>query len=84
MMQFETDDKGNVILRPMTGWELRHVANTLLIMGIEYVESEEELERGEHKAIAFVLRPDLAIAFAEKLKTEASKLLLAQNGASIQ
>jgi hypothetical protein len=84
MVKFDTDETGNVILKPLAGWELRHVANTLLIMGIEYVESEEELERGEHKTIAFVLRPDLAIDFAEKLKTEASKLLQAQKNASIQ
>ena len=84
MVEFKTDERGNVILKPMTGWELRHVANMLLIMGLEYVDSEEELETGERKTIPLVLRPDLALEFAEKLQREASKLLQAQQNTQVQ
>jgi hypothetical protein len=85
MADFKTDENGNVILKPMTGWELRHVAGTLLIVGVEYADNPEELERGERRTLPLVVRPDLALDFAESLKREASKLLQAvPQGTSVQ
>ena len=77
MAEFRTDENGNVILKPMTGWEIRHVAGMLMILGIEYSDSPEELEKGLSQTLPLVLQPTLALKFAEALKKEASKLLAA-------
>jgi len=85
MAVFKTDENGNIILKPMTGWELRHVAGMLIIIGIEYADSQDELERGVSQTIPLVLQPALALDFAETLKREANKLLAATpTGTSLQ
>lgn len=75
MAEFKTDGNGNVILKPMTGWEMRHIAGMLMIVGIEYADNQDELERGVSQTIPLVLQPALALDFAEALKREARKLL---------
>jgi hypothetical protein len=85
MAEFKTDDNGNVILKPMTGWEMRHVAGMLMILGIEYSDSPEELEKGLSRTLPLILQPALALDFAEALKREASNLLAATpKGTSLQ
>jgi hypothetical protein len=75
LAEFKTDGNGNVILKPMTGWEMRHIAGMLMIVGIEYADNQDELERGVSQTIPLVLQPALALDFAEALKREARKLL---------
>ena len=85
MAEFKTDENGNVILKPMTGWELRQVEGMLIIVGIEYADNPEEQERGVSLTLPLVLQPTLALKFAEALKREASKLLVATpKGSSLQ
>ena len=85
MAEFKTDKDGNVILKPMTGWEMRHVAGMLMILGIEYADSQDELEKGVSRTLPLVLQPALALDFGEALKREASKLLAATpKGTSLQ
>ena len=75
MAEFKTDENGNVILKPMTGWEIRHISGMLLIVGITYSDSPDELERGMSQTLPLVLKPELALDFAEALKRAASGLL---------
>lgn len=84
-MKFETDENGNLILKPMTGWELRHVAGMLMILGIEYADNQGEFETGVRRTLPLVLQPALALEFAEALKKQASKLLAeTPKGTSLQ
>lgn len=75
MAKFKTDEQGNLVLNPMAGWELRQVAQTLLIIGVDFAENQEEFERQEYTRMALVLPPHLALDFAEALKTAATGLL---------
>ncbi len=85
MAEFKTDTNGDVILKPMTGWEVRHVAGVLMILGIEYADSQAELEKGLSRTLPLVVQPTLALEFAEALKREANKLLEATpSGTSLQ
>jgi hypothetical protein len=74
-----------VILKPMTGWEIRHVAGMLMILGIEYSDSQDELDKGLNQTLPLVLQPALALEFAEALKKWANKLLAeTPTGTSLQ
>jgi hypothetical protein len=85
MAEFKTDENGNVILKPLTGWELHHIAGMVMILGIEYSESQDELEKGLIQTLPLVLKPALALKLAEALKRKASKLLAATpKGTSLQ
>jgi hypothetical protein len=75
MTTFELDKNGNLILKPMTGWEMSHFQGVVMIVGIDYADSQEELERMSSRRIAFSVSPALALEFAEAMKREASKLL---------
>lgn len=75
MAEFRTDEHGNIMLMPMVGWELRHIAGTLMIVGIEYTQSQQELEIGITRTLPLVLQPALARDFGEALKKQANKLL---------
>ncbi len=78
MAEFETDGKGNVILKPMAGWELRQIAQSLLIIGVDYAENEEDFGKEVYTRMALVVAPHLALDFAEALKKAATELLGAQ------
>jgi hypothetical protein len=45
-IKLQTDEHGNTILQPMTGYELRAVADMSLMVVIEYVETPEQFESG--------------------------------------
>lgn len=51
---------GNVVLCPMTGYELRAVADMSVMVVIEYVETPEQLESGERKTLQAILYVDQA------------------------
>lgn len=86
MATSETDREGNLLLKPMAGWELKSVAGMALILGIEYAENQEALEMGETQTIPLVLLPALALELAEALKRRASALLAEETpkGTSLQ
>jgi hypothetical protein len=71
MAEFKSDESGKVILKQMTGWEMRHIAGTLLVVGVEYADSRDELEKGLSRTLPLVLEPSMALEFAEALKLQA-------------
>jgi hypothetical protein len=71
----ETDEKGNVMLKPVTGWTTGPVAQIAVLLAIEYVETPEELETGGRKSIQFVLTPPQCLELAEVLARQAKRLL---------
>jgi hypothetical protein len=46
-----------------------------VMLGIEYVETQQQLESGQRKVIQFVLSPQECIALAEKLTIQAQRAL---------
>jgi hypothetical protein len=74
MAEFKTDENGKVILKQMTGWEMRHIAGTLLVVGVEYADNRDELEKGLRRTLPLLLEPSMALEFAEALKVQATML----------
>jgi hypothetical protein len=74
MAEFKIDGNGNVILKQMIGWEMRHIVGTLLVVGVEYADSRNELEKGLSRTLPLVLEPSMALDLAEALKTQAGML----------
>ena len=75
MAEFKTDENGQVILNPLTGWELHHIAGMLMILAIDYAENQDELEKGVTRRLPLVVSPALALDLAVALQRSASKLL---------
>ena len=44
--KLETDSSGNVIMKPLTGWNILPVAGAAVLVQMQYAETPEELERG--------------------------------------
>lgn len=75
MGEFETDEHGDVILKPVTGWTVTHVAGVSVLAAIRYLETPEELETGESKVVQLVMTPAMSLELAEVLTSAANKLL---------
>jgi hypothetical protein len=71
----KTDDRGNVITYPVTGWAMGPVAEVAVLLQIQYVESEQDLEAGRHKRFQFLLTPPKCLELAELLTKQAQRLL---------
>ena len=57
MPDLETNSDGGIILKPVTGWKILPVAGMSALLAIQYVETPEELEKGNSKQIQLVLMP---------------------------
>lgn len=71
----ETDQNGNIVTKPVTGWITGTVADIDVILAIQYAQSPLELQTGRNKSIQFVLKPQQCLELSEKLKTLANRLL---------
>ncbi len=74
MTPFETDNVGNLILKPVTGWAVTHAAEIAVLLRIEYLDSPADTEK-DSKAMQFALTPPQALELAEKLTKRARRLL---------
>jgi hypothetical protein len=79
----KTDEVGNAIMYPLTGWELRPVADIELMIGIEYAETPEQYQTAERRTFQVVLYPEQAAKLAEDLKSAVTSLLVPKS-ATIQ
>ena len=73
--KFETDSSGNVIMKPLTGWNILPVAGAAVLVQMQYVETPEELERGVKRVIQFALTPPMCLELAAALRTVANPLM---------
>jgi hypothetical protein len=53
--EFNTDENRDAILNSTAGWEIYHGARMLPVIGIEYSDSQDELEKGLSRINAPVL-----------------------------
>lgn len=72
---FETDQQGNVITKPVTGYTTAPVAGIAVLLAVQYVESQAELETGHSKQIQFVLTPQQSLEIADSLRRQAERIL---------
>ena len=73
----ELDSKGNVVLKPVTGWAIAPVAEIAVLLKIDYSETPEDIGKGG-KSIQFVLTPPKCLELAEVLTRQAKRLLEAK------
>lgn len=73
--QFETDADGNIIVRPMSGYQIGSLAGMSLLLVIQYLENPQMPEKEESKSIQLVVNPREALQLAEALAKHSMKLL---------
>lgn len=83
-IKIQTDEHGNAILLPMTGYEIGTVAGMSLMVVIEYAETREQFKSGERKTLQAILYADQALEFAEELRWRAAMLLAPNSGNKVQ
>jgi hypothetical protein len=74
MSAFKTDENGDFILKPVLGWEMRHIAATFLMLAVKYANNQDELEKEPGSSIPIVLTLEQALDLAETLKKEVKEL----------
>jgi hypothetical protein len=73
--QLETDANGNLVLRPMSGYQIGSIAGMSLLLVIEYLENPSALENEGSKSIQLAVNPLEALQLAEALTKRAMQLL---------
>jgi hypothetical protein len=74
---FETDEDGNIITNPVTGWVSTTFAEMSVLLAIRYAPTPEALESGDSKSIQFVMTPQQCLELSERL-TKLAKIVLGQ------
>jgi hypothetical protein len=70
---FKTDSNGNIITKPVTGWTTALVANSAVILAIEFLElKSNEPQTAYGDSIQFVLTPPQCQELSEILARAAT------------
>jgi hypothetical protein len=72
---FETDGEGNVITKPVTGWNVMPAAGIAVLLQIQYADNQLDIEKGMSKAFQFFLMPQECLELAVALTRQAKRLL---------
>lgn len=80
--ELEKNRSGNVVIKPIIGWEIAPVAEIALLLVVRYAESPEEFQRGG-KSVQFGLTPQQALQLAEALTKTGKSLIEPQAGKSL-
>lgn len=76
----QKDDEGNVLTNPITNWVLTPAAEIAILLAVQYVETQDQLERWDTHQIQFVLTPQQGLELAEKLTKLAQWLMGDRSG----
>jgi len=68
----KTDNEGNVVTKPLTGWITGTLAEIAVLLAVEYLLDESGDERGQ---IQLALTPQQCLELAEKLTKLAQRVL---------
>ena len=71
---FETDENGDLIVRPVIGWQILTFAETALLVAIQYSETPEEPENSG-KWFQLAMTPPQALELAERLTEQAQQAM---------
>jgi hypothetical protein len=75
LKSLKTDEQGNFITYPVTGWKTVLAAGTALLVAFEYIDREEQFESGERNLIQLVLSPAQCLHLAEQLTDFATRVV---------
>jgi hypothetical protein len=68
------DEDGNIETKPVTGWITGAIAESAVLLAIQYAEKPEDIDSGVSNQIQFVLTPQQSLELAAKLTTLANKV----------
>ncbi len=72
----ELNAKGNIVMRPLTGWDVFSAAGIALVLVLEYQPGLGEAQTGDESLRAQIaLTPQQALELAEKLQKAGKSLL---------
>jgi len=69
------DGEGNVITKPVSGWITAPVADSSVLLALQYFDNPEQCEKWEPVQIQFLLTPPQCLELAEVLTRQAKKIL---------
>jgi len=72
---FETDDAGNLVLKPVTGWTSAEVAGIGVLLAIQFADTPAQLEKDECSRLQLYLTPQQCLELSERLTKLARHLL---------
>ena len=72
--QFELDESGMIVTRPLLGWTIAPVAGVSVLARLDYAEKPEYILTGG-KSVQLILTPQQAIALADVLTRHAKHIL---------
>jgi hypothetical protein len=70
----QKDADGNVILKPVLGWNIASVAEVAILIQMLYSDGPEDVSKGAN-SIQFVLTPEVCIQLAAEIAEQARRLL---------
>jgi hypothetical protein len=71
---FELDEHGDVIVNPLIGWKTATVANSAVVLEVQYADCPVGLENGRN-SLQLVLTPLQSLELAEGLTREVRRIL---------
>jgi hypothetical protein len=75
MRPLNLDKQGNIVTKPVAGWQFHAVAESSVLLAIEYLDSPEQMRTMEGEMIQFVLTPPQCLELAEALTRSAKRIL---------
>lgn len=82
---FESDQKGNIVTKPVLGFSSAVIANMAVLLIVSYADTPEALETDEAKAIQFAMSPEQCFDLAEIFIKQAKRIMdPTSSGGSIQ
>jgi hypothetical protein len=73
--EFEKNEKGNIITKPVIGFNSAPMAGMFVLLAIRYTDSPEEAQRGESRQIQLILTIQQAQEIAGSLKRQTERVL---------
>ena len=77
-VEVQKDDQGNIVVKPLIGFNVAPIAGTSVFLRFLYADSLEELQREDYRGIQFVMTPPHALELAEALARLAPRLMQAR------
>lgn len=71
---FETDEQGNLIVVPLTGWSVTPIAESAVLLRLQYQSDPLEPE-SEGKSLQLALHPLQCLEVAEMLTRQVRRIL---------
>lgn len=74
-VELDRDESGNVLVRPVMGWDGWIMMQTNVLLAVEYSESPEDVSSGQGKRVQLLLTPQQSLELAEALTRWANQVL---------